>query len=1077
MTPPSPSPRPSRRTHDSLPWIWSAVILSFLVCIMVTWLHVQQKRELRTALKSFETIRQARIDLTKGFLHLSLASAPGSPFGRAQGLVLLRQAISSFDNSLALAGRPNKSVADDFHKSVDDFEGHLAQWEKTRGSATAKTVALRISFYRLERQADRLDDEIQRSLSRRSETLDFHFDLALGGAILFLAVICCGVFAANRAKEKYAEASWENEDRLRLLGDNLPDSYVYQYLHEADGSSRFVYLSAGVENVHGVCRETILLDANALLGQIAPEQIERLAEAEATSLQEMTDFQMELHICRADGEWRWLQVRSRPRHNGEGQVVWDGVTTDITARKRTEAALRESEKKHQQTLDTMLEGCQIIGFDWRYLYLNDAIEKQSRRPRAELIGRTMMECWPGINEAPLFAMAKRCMEERATHQLENEFRFPDGSSGWFRLNIQPAPEGIVIFSEDITDRMRMENVFRESRDQLQRFVGQAPAALAMFDTEMRYLCVSQRWKQDYGLGERDLIGESHYEIFPEIGEEWRETHRRGLAGEVLRADADRFERADGTIQWVRWESHPWYDAAGNIGGIVIFTEDITGVKNAEEALAESESAFRAIFDQAAVGMAQVALDGRLLRVNQKLCDIVGYPREELIARTFQDITYAEDLEANLEFIRHLMAGQGTNYSVEKRYLRKDQSVVWAALSAVLVRGASGTPAYFVSVVEDITARKSAEERALRWQRVFEASDFGLAHANIADNSFLEVNESFARQRGYSPQELRGLPILEIFAPSEREAMAQRFKEINESDHLVFETAHQRRDGSVFPVLLEVTCVRDKKGTLLSRVAHAIDITERKQAVEAIRRLNDELEERVRERTAQLEAVNKELETFSYSVSHDLKAPLRGIDGYSQLLETECADRLDDEGRLFISNIRASAAQMHQLIDDLLSYSRIERRSLQHVTLDLSALVEAVAAERTTDIEQSGVRLLLDVPPVTAYADREGLAVVLRNLLENALKFSRGGRPPTVEIGARAENAKAVLWVRDNGIGFDMKFHERIFEIFQRLQRVEDYPGTGIGLALVRKAIQRMDGRVWAESSPGQGATFFLEIPR
>jgi len=250
----------------------------------------------------------------------------------------------------------------------------------------------------------------------------------------------------------------------------------------------------------------------------------------------------------------------------------------------------------------------------------------------------------------------------------------------------------------------------------------------------------------------------------------------------------------------------------------------------------------------------------------------------------------------------------------------------------------------------------------------------------------------------------------------------------------------------------------------------------RQSEAKLLRLNEELEERVRERTLQLEAANKELEAFSYSVSHDLKAPLRGIDGYSQLLEKEHGDRLDEEGRLFIRNVRNSAAQMHQLIEDLLNYSRVERRSLQSMNLDLAALVQAVTEERQAELEEAGVLLSIELPRVTVRGDRDGLAMVLRNLLGNAIKFSRDALPPTVQIGSRLEDGCAVLWVRDNGIGFDMKFHDRIFDIFQRLQRVEEYPGTGVGLALVRKAMQRMGGRVWADSTPGQGATFYLEIP-
>jgi signal transduction histidine kinase len=282
------------------------------------------------------------------------------------------------------------------------------------------------------------------------------------------------------------------------------------------------------------------------------------------------------------------------------------------------------------------------------------------------------------------------------------------------------------------------------------------------------------------------------------------------------------------------------------------------------------------------------------------------------------------------------------------------------------------------------------------------------------------------------------------------------------------------DGTATDV--EVNAAAFRYGT--SRGIHFIlrDITERKRSEKALLDLNAELEERVRQRTLELEARNRELETFTYSVSHDLKAPLRGIDGYSHLLLEEYGDRLDDEGRRFISVIRRSTLHMNRLIDDLLIYYRLERRPQQPGLVELRPLIESVLSEFADEAERRGVVLQVGVPSVTCNLDTEGLALIVRNLVDNALKFSRPVAQPRVEIGGKMEGDILTLWVSDNGIGFDMQQHERIFEIFQRLHRSDEYPGTGVGLAIVRRAVERMRGLVRAESQVGNGATFYVELP-
>ena len=252
---------------------------------------------------------------------------------------------------------------------------------------------------------------------------------------------------------------------------------------------------------------------------------------------------------------------------------------------------------------------------------------------------------------------------------------------------------------------------------------------------------------------------------------------------------------------------------------------------------------------------------------------------------------------------------------------------------------------------------------------------------------------------------------------------------------------------------------------------------RRRAEEIVKQVNVELELCVSQRTAELEAKTRELETFAYSVAHDLKAPLRGIDGYSRLLLEEYSEKLNEEGRTFLHTIRSSTVRMNQLIEDLLAYSRLERRQLASSRINPRSLIAALVEEKSDELKQTGASLSVDVSCEEVTADPDGMAQALRNLLDNAIKFSRHVDAPRIEIGGKCLERGCRIWVRDNGVGFDMKYHDRIFELFQCLHPMGNHSGTGVGLAIVRKAMERMGGRAWAESSPGQGATFYLEVPK
>lgn len=372
-------------------------------------------------------------------------------------------------------------------------------------------------------------------------------------------------------------------------------------------------------------------------------------------------------------------------------------------------------------------------------------------------------------------------------------------------------------------------------------------------------------------------------------------------------------------------------------------------KRAHAELESSESRFEATFEQAAVGMAIVAKDGHWLRVNQKLCDIVGYEQAALQKMTFQDITYPEDLTKDLTFAQKMLAGEIKNYATEKRYVHAAGHLIWINLTATLVRQANGAPDYFISIIEDITARKQAESEVLR--------------------------------------------------------------------------------------------------------------------------LNNELEQRVQARTAELMAANSELDSFAYAVSHDLRAPLRAMSGFSQALIEDYGTQLDAQARLFLAQIDLASHKMSDLIDGLLVLSRSTRGEMRVEDVDLTHLAQEIARELAQLEPQRTVQVEI-APNLSASGDPRMLEAVLRNLLGNAWKYTAH----TVDPCIRMYQTGASFCIQDNGAGFDPEHANRLFKPFQRLHRQEEFPGIGIGLATVQRIVHRHGGTIHAQGALNQGATFCFNLP-
>ena len=457
-------------------------------------------------------------------------------------------------------------------------------------------------------------------------------------------------------------------------------------------------------------------------------------------------------------------------------------------------------------------------------------------------------------------------------------------------------------------------------------------------------------------------------------------------------------------------------------------------------------------------------DGYFKTINPAWEVLLGYPHDELLARPFIEFVHPDDRAETAALMEAMLAGTPVA-AFENRFCRRDGDYRWFSWNAIPVTAEHQVYA----TARDITAQKQAEEILAKMAAIVEFSDDAIISKTL-EGMITTWNPAAERLFGYSATEAIGQPMAMLLPPERDGEEAGILAGIGRGEVQRFESVRMHKDGGRIHVAASISPIRDHAGAIVGASKVARDITERKRAEESILALNAQLGANA----AQLEQANRELEAFSYTISHDLRAPLRHIDGYARMLQEDAA-QLDPESRRYLDAISTSARTMGMLIDDLLAFSRLGRKPVDLVRVDMIQLARRAMREAGTEAGDSSI-VVGELPEV--HGDPVLLKQVWVNLLSNAVKYSAPrGAAARIEVTGERDGGVIRYRVRDNGVGFDMRYADKLFGVFQRLHSQDEFEGTGVGLAIVQRIVARHGGRVWAESQPGHGATFTIELPQ
>jgi PAS domain S-box-containing protein len=845
--------------------------------------------------------------------------------------------------------------------------------------------------------------------------------------------------------------------------------------------------------LYGVKKEEFAGAYEAWVKGLHPDDKEHGTIQTELALKGEKDYDTEFRVVWPDGNIRYCKAKGQVFRNENGEPIrMIGINYDITEQKKIDQKIREKDQEFKKLSANV----------------PDLLFQFTRKPDGSYCVpiasegiRNIFGCSPEdvIDDfTPIGKVIYPEDAERVIRDIEYsaeyltfftcEFRvqIPGREIQWIYSKSTPErlPDGSVTwygFNTDITHKKLAEEALKISEERYRNIFESAVIGIYRTTPEGKIIMANSTLIKLLGFKSFEELAQRNLETDGFESDNERNKFRKSIErdGRVIGMESV-WKTRDGESVIVNENAKAFYDNSGRVIYYEGTIEDITRRKHTEKTLQESEEKFRKAFatNPDSITITRL-LDGMYVSVNSGFTQIFGYAEEETVGRTPLDINMWHNPDDRKQFVNELKT-KGTVENFEARLCTKDGKIKDTLVSATILEF-DGLP-HVLSTTKDITERKLAEEALRESEEKFRILIESIPLPVTYINSLGEIafrNDRFMQVMGYSYEEV---PTVNEWWGKAYPDETYRQWVIQNWESVVKNATKTNTD--IEPAEYNITCKDGVERTMIvsgiiiedNLLITFIDITDRKKAEKEIIKLNETLEQRVEERTTQLQEANRELEAFSYSVSHDLRAPLRHINGFVDLLTENYTDLLPEKGKHYLDVIVNSSRHMGTLIDDLLQFSRTGRQEMQETDLNMNEVLQDVLNQVKHDTENRNIEWDLVVLP-NIKGDQSLLRMVWYNLLSNAVKFTKAKDPAKIQVGFTDDEKEYTFFVRDNGAGFDMRFAHKLFGVFQRLHTTKEFEGTGIGLANVRRIILKHGGRTWAESQINEGATFYFTLPK